>query len=492
MSQPEMDRPGAEAEVEPLAEALHHGAEEPESRPGGIPLYVWVVLAVALAVPVGLLLGVPAEQARTWPGPVRAALTALVAALELIPDLIIRALKALAAPLVILAILSAIVTNDIRGRQGTRMMLYYLVNTLVAMAIGLGLTNLIRPGAGANLGGESPTAPASAVAAPTAAGEAAAPAAKPGRRLIDELAGTAPKPRKSIEQKKVTDLFRDLIPDNLIDALLKNNLAQLVLVTVALAVALAQIRNAQIARGEHAYRALVDALAVGFEVLMKVLLWVVALVPLAVFGVVATSLAREGPELFLNLGWFIVVVVAGLALQITWYLIELGVFGRMAPGRFLRGAADVMATTFSTASTAATMPVTLRSLTGKLGVSRPSSQLAACVGTNFNNDGTALYQAVAVLFFAQALGAQLGPLDQVVIMLTTLVASVGAGGIPSGSFVTMPLIFAAVNLPADKLPILLTIDWFLDRCRTTSNVLGDMTVAVLLDRTADDPGPGSR
>jgi len=131
------------------------------------------------------------------------------------------------------------------------------------------------------------------------------------------------------------------------------------------------------------------------------------------------------------------------------------------------------------------MPVTLRALTGSLNVSRPSSQLAACVGTNFNNDGTALYQAVAVLFFAQALGMNLSPGQQIVVVLTTLVASVGAGGIPSGSFVTMPLIFAAVNLPADKLPILLTIDWFLDRCRTTSNVLGDMTVAVLLDQTAD-------
>ena len=92
---------------------------------------------------------------------------------------------------------------------------------------------------------------------------------------------------------------------------------------------------------------------------------------------------------------------------------------------------------------------------------------------------------------AQALGFHLGWTDQLLIVLTTLVASVGAGGIPSGSFVTLPLIFAAVGLPADKIPVLLTIDWFLDRCRTTSNVLGDMTVAVLLDRTAEHPGSSS-
>ncbi len=181
-------------------------------------------------------------------------------------------------------------------------------------------------------------------------------------------------------------------------------------------------------------------------------------------------------------------VVLGLTVQVAWYLFQMAVVARMTPWRFLSGALDVMASTFSTASTAATIPITLRSLE-RLGISRRSSQLTACIGTNFNNDGTALYQATAALFIAQALGYQLSLTDQVVIMLTTLIASVGAGGIPSGSFVTMPLIFAAVRLPSDKIPILLTVDWLLDRCRTTSNVLGDMTVAVLLDRVSPPDGP---
>jgi DAACS family dicarboxylate/amino acid:cation (Na+ or H+) symporter len=185
----------------------------------------------------------------------------------------------------------------------------------------------------------------------------------------------------------------------------------------------------------------------------------------------------------------IVIVVAGVGCQVVWYLAQMAVCARMSPVRFFRGSLDVMAGTFSTASTAATIPITLRALRN-LGISRQSSQLTACVGTNFNNDGTALYQATAVLFMAQALGYSLNVADQVIIVVTTLVASVGAGGIPSGSFVTLPLIFAAVRLPAEKIPILLTIDWFLDRCRTTSNVLGDMTVAVMLDRFWR-PDPGS-
>src|SRR5689334_16067710 len=166
-----------------------------------------------------------------------------------------------------------------------------------------------------------------------------------------------------------------------------------------------------------------------------------------------------------------------------------------SPLWFLGGALDVMANTFSTASTAATIPITLKSLAPS-GISRRSSQLTACIGTNFNNDGTALYQATAVLFIAQAMGFELGLGDQVMIVLTTLIASVGAGGIPSGSFVTLPLIFAAVRMPVDKIPILLTVDWLLDRLRTTSNVLGDMTVAVLLDRIAppvkaESPAPAA-
>jgi Na+/H+-dicarboxylate symporter len=223
---------------------------------------------------------------------------------------------------------------------------------------------------------------------------------------------------------------------------------------------------------------------------MRVLLWVVALVPLAVFGVVASNVGKKGFEkTFQSLLWFILVVVVGLSCQVIWYLVQMGVFARMSPLRFLAGAKDVLATTFSTASTGATMPVTLRALTGPLRVSKPSAQLAACVGTNFNNDGTALYQASVVLFIAQGMGVNLTLTDQIVICLTTILASVGAGSIPSGSFATLPLIFAAVKLPPDYIPIILTIDWFLDRCRTSSNVLGDMTVAVLLDRTAGDPEP---
>ena len=400
--------------------------EEPESRPGGIPLYVWVIAAVLVAIPTGWAWGDGAAR------------------LEILPKLILRALTALAAPLVVLAILSAIVTNEIRGRLGGLMMGFYLLNTVVAMIIGLSLTNLIRPGVGASLSGPSTAQP--------------------------------PPP------KTIADLLVDLVPRSIGEPFTQNHLAQLVVLTIALGIGLVKIRDARKAEGDEAFRVVVDLLTIGFELLMKVLLWVVALSPLAVFGVVASVVGqREALAVVRSLLALIAVVALGLALQVTWYLLQMLVLAGMSPLRFLGGALDVMANTFSTASTAATIPITLKSL-ARLGISRRSSQLCACIGTNFNNDGTALYQATAVLFIAQALGFNLGLGDQVMIMLTTLIASVGAGGIPSGSFVTLPLIFAAVRMPVDKIPILLTVNWLLDRLRTTSNVLGDMTVAVLLDR----------
>ena len=275
--------------------------DEPESRPGGIPLFAWVIGAAILAVPVGLY------------APKEIAGVNLATQLEVFPTLIIRALTAMATPLVFLAILSAIVTNDVRGRQGGRMMFYYLINTIVAITIGLVASNLIRPGSGARLEGAS-----KAVAAP------ASTAAK-----------TPP--------KGVTDLVFELVPTSIADSFAKNHLAQLVVVALALGMGLAKIRDDQRARGLTSHQVLIDLITLSFELMMKVLLWIIALVPLAVFGVVAAKIMKSGLEIFQSLAWFIVVVVAGLACQVTWYLIQLSIFARMSPIRFLRGAANVMA-----------------------------------------------------------------------------------------------------------------------------------------------------
>ncbi len=128
------------------------------------------------------------------------------------------------------------------------------------------------------------------------------------------------------------------------------------------------------------------------------------------------------------------------------------------------------------------MPITLRALLDKVGLRESSASLGALVGSNFNNDGTALYEAMAALFIAQVLGIQLTLTQRLmIVVITSIFASVGAAGIPEAGLVTMTLVFTSVGLPTEYIALLITVDWFLDRCRTAINVLGDMTVSALLD-----------
>jgi len=151
------------------------------------------------------------------------------------------------------------------------------------------------------------------------------------------------------------------------------------------------------------------------------------------------------------------------------------------PGRLLRGTRDALVMAFSTASSTATMPVTYSCLRDRVGLREESASLGALVGSNFNNDGTALYEAMSALFISQMLGQTLSLPQQLMVVLTSVMASVGAAGIPEAGLVTMTLVFTAVGLPTAYIALLLTVDWFLDRCRTAINVMGDMNVSCLLD-----------
>jgi len=147
----------------------------------------------------------------------------------------------------------------------------------------------------------------------------------------------------------------------------------------------------------------------------------------------------------------------------------------------IRGMRDALVMAFSTASSTMTMPLTYACLREKVGLRERSASLGALIGANFNNDGTALYQAMAALFIAQLTGIELSLADQFLVVLTAIAASVGAAGIPEAGIVTMTLIFRAVHLDVSYIPVLLTVDWFLDRCRTTINIMGDVNVSCLLD-----------
>jgi DAACS family dicarboxylate/amino acid:cation (Na+ or H+) symporter len=208
---------------------------------------------------------------------------------------------------------------------------------------------------------------------------------------------------------------------------------------------------------------------------------VIQVVPIGVFGIVTGLVAEKGFQPFISLGAFIVAVLVALLLQAGYYLARVHFASWVSPVQLLKGTRDALVMAFSTASSTATMPVTYAALRDRVKIREESASMGALVGANFNNDGTALYEAMSALFIAQMLGMQL-PLDkQLIVVVTSIFASIGAAGIPEAGLVTMTLVFKAVGLPTEYIALLITVDWFLDRCRTAINVMGDTNVSCILD-----------
>ena len=385
----------------------------------------WTALPLYLRILVGLLLGLVAGVAF---GP-----SAVV--LELPARLILRLLGALAPPLILVAVVHALLTAEIQGVVAWRLGRLLLLNTLVAIVVGLVVANVLAPGRHAHL---------------------------------------PPPPVQVGAKVDILTQFLDNIPDSLLRPFVDNRVIGVVLIAIAFGVAARRLQGPP--------RELAEQLAsLGFSSILTVLSWVLALVPLAVFGKVASIVGVSGFRPFVATGMFVLAVLVALIIQAAYYLLRIRFGSWVRPRDLILGTRDALIMAFSTGSSTVTMPVTYDRLCHRIGLRQRSASLGALVGSNFNNDGTALYEAMAALFIAQMLGMHLSLFDQVLVVLTSVVASVGAAGIPEAGLVTMTLVFTAVKLPIEYIALLLSVDWFLDRCRTAINVLGDMNVACLLD-----------
>ena len=399
-----------------------------------IPLYGQIIIALIIAVIVGILLGAgnPIWDKET------------IEHLALPCTLILKALRTLATPLIFLAILHTFLTADIPSRSGRKLSILLITNTLVAIAIGLLVANVLRPGA---------------------AGSALA---------------TAQTAKPVVKQLDPWGLLADIIPDSVVKPLVDNNVISLIFVALAFGIVLRAIKAEQVKLGQQEYLPIEQGISVLFQAVINILHWVIALVPIAVFGIVSKTIALQGFAPFKSLGSFVLAVILALLLQAAYYLTRVKIGSWLSPQQFIQGGSDALITAFSTASSTVTMPITFESLQ-KMGLRESSASLGALVGSNFNNDGTALYEAMSALFISQVLGQNLTLPQQLIVMLTSIVASVGAAGIPEAGLVTMTLVFSSVGLPTEYIAILITVDWFLDRCRTAINVMGDMTVSAIID-----------
>jgi Na+/H+-dicarboxylate symporter len=404
------------------------GAEAEQSKKK-TTLVVRLVAGIALGALVGVVLGPKA---------------ALLGELGV---LVIKLLKALATPLVFFAVVDSFCRAEIPAKKGAILIAICTANAAVAGVIAIGLSALLSPGSHTDVGKLS-----------GALGSGAPAAAAPPR--LDPLMAV-----------------KDLIPESFPEPFVRNNVLAIVLLAVICGVALRSMRSR--GQGQRIFE-LVEEI---FALLATVLHYVIAIVPVAVFGVVAKVVGTTGFGIFVSLGALVGTVALGLAIHVFgYYALLIFVLGRRSPVAFFKAASGALMTAFGTGSSMATLPITLRTLEQDLKVSHDSARLAACVGTNFNNDGIMLYEVVAALFIAQINGIALGTGDKVQLAITSALAAAGIAGVPEAGLITLALVLSSVGLPLTSLPVLLTVDWLLGRLRAMTNVTSDLLVATLLDR----------
>jgi Na+/H+-dicarboxylate symporter len=402
---------------------------EKNARPR-IPLYAAILGAMAL----GLLLG-------PWVGKAGPALGE-------VGKLVIQLIKAVATPLLFLSIINAILTTQVQGRAALRMLGIATVNVSIALAIGLGISNLVEPGKHLSLA--SGAADASAYAG------------------------------KKVDFVKT---FVSYVPSNFVTPFSENVVIGVILIALAVGFGLRRVRSEQLAAKTTAFRVVEDGIATLLRMTEVVLGWVIKLIPFAVFAVAAKTVAENGYAPLKGLAVYVGVGLLGLALHIAvTYHAWLLLVARMPLREFWRAAREPVVVAMGTNSSLATLPVTLGAL-DKLRVSKSASALGACVGTNLNNDGIVLYEGMAVLFVAQAMGFDLSIGDQLLAAVTCIVAAMGVAGVPEAGFVSLALVLNTIGLPIELLPLLLSVDWVLARARSVTNALSDMVLSILLDRT---------
>ena len=411
-------------------------------------LYTKILLGLVL----GTVLGLAGNAARIgW-------LQAFLISLEPVGTAFIRLITMIVIPLVIASLMVGTASlGDLRklGRVGGKTLLYYLGTTAIAVTIGLGLSNLIQPG------GQIDPSTRDQLAAQFE-GEA-----------LDQMQIAA-------EAPALTDVLLGMIPRNPVQAAADFELLPLIFFSVIFGAAISLLPDDQ--------RRTVVLFLQGINgASMIVIGWVMKLAPYAVFALIGSVVAQFGLDLLQSLLIYAITVAAGLALHT---FVTIGLLVRFAAGlnpvAFFKRIVPVQVFGFSTSSSSATLPLTMSTAETKLGISKQVSSFVLPLGATINMDGTALYQAVAVMFIAQIYGIPLDLTAQLTVVLTATLASVGAAGVPSAGLITLIVVLQSVGL-GDKvaagIALILGVDRILDMLRTITNLTGDLSCASFIART---------
>ena len=378
----------------------------------------------------------------------------------------VKLLKLIAVPLILASLIKGI--SDLKDISkfasiGVKTIIIYVTTTVIAISIGLTLVNVFNPGDGVSDATIS--------------------------KLTETYATNSSVQGKIAEanrqqQSGPLDFVVDMIPENAFSALTNNKLMlQVIFLAIFLGISLLLI-------GEKRAKPLKDVFDSLNDVVLKMVDLIMLTAPYAVFALLANVVVSSGdPELLYALLFYASVVVGGLLLMVCFYLIVVAIVVKKNPFWFLKQISPAQLLAFSTSSSAATLPVTMERVEEHLGVDKEVSSFVLPVGATINMDGTSLYQAVAAVFIAQALNFDLTFTDQLMIVLTALLASIGSAAVPGAGMVMLVIVLESIGFPADKLAIglalIFAVDRPLDMCRTVINVTGDATVSTVIAKLED-------
>ncbi len=376
--------------------------------------------------------------------------------ISLIGEMFLRLLTLLVVPIIVLSILSGVTNIQSSGnlaRIGIKTFIYYTVTTALAVCIGLVMVNTIQPGKGQS-----------------------------DNKAVQEIMQTDKQDSRA--DASLTDVIKNIVPKNIFEAAAQGNVLGLIFFCFFLGVALLSIKHpaAQSAR---------DLIAVLFEATIWMVEKTMLLAPLGFLSLTASVIAEYVIDNKLMtfgsaIGWYTLTVVLGLLFHGIVVLPLILRFFKVNPLRFAKVMAPALTTAFSTASSAATLPVTLDRLEKNAGVSNKISSFVVPLGATVNMDGTAIYEAVAVIFIANMLGVELTFSQQILVFLTATFSANGAAGIPGAGLIMMVLILNTVGLPPDGVKLVLLVDRLLDMMRTCLNVWGDSIGAAVVARSENE------
>lgn len=405
---------------------------------------LWLKVIIGLVLGAGL--GIALNPSTGWVA--ETVSLQLAEWLDLPGQIFMRLVQMIMIPLIFTSIISGIVSNTTGNLKslGLRLLLYFIFTTFMAIAIGLLVALVFKPGAYIFKHGGLPNS-------------------SEGKTVATEQADLI---------TNIPNAISELIPNNPLESVLTGEMLGVVVFTVIVGVAITQLRS------ETAQPIIRFSEAVQ-KICMIIVSWAMMLVPYAVFGLMAALLSRTGLEIFLGLGYYMGVVLLGLFVLMLGYMLMLLLIGKN-PWKFLKAVREPQLLAFSTASSAAVMPLSMKTADQKLGVSSSIRDFVIPIGATINMDGTALFQCVTTLFMAQAYGIELSIMNLILITTTVVAASIGTPAIPGGGVIILASVLQGAGIPVDGLIVIIGIDRILGMFRTAVNVTGDLTACVVFDR----------